>query len=74
MASRKFLGYLITQQDIGADPDQISVVLNMKSLTYVKEVQILNGYIVALNRFISRSIDKCRPLFEALTKDGADFR
>jgi len=32
VASDKFLGYLVTQQGIDANPDQISAILEMKSL------------------------------------------
>jgi len=73
VASGKFLGYLVTQRGIKADPDQISAILNMKSPTHVKEVQMLNGRLAPLNRFISRSTDKCRPFFQALKKNAADF-
>jgi len=73
VAFRKFLGYLVTPWGIKVDPDQISAILNMKSPAGVKEVQVLNGRLLALNRFISRSTDKCRPLFLALKKNGADF-
>jgi len=58
VTSRKFLGYLVTQRGIKADPDQISTILNMKSPTFVKEVQMLNRYLTALNRFINRITDK----------------
>ena len=34
----------------------------------VKEVQSLNGKIVALNRFISRVTDKCLPFFHVLKR------
>ena len=34
----------------------------------VKEVQSLNGKIVALNRFISKATDKCLPFFRTLGK------
>ena len=50
VASKKFLGYLVTQRGIEADPDQISAILNMRSPTYIKEVQMLNGRLIALNR------------------------
>ena len=42
VASRKFLGYLVTQRVIEANPNQISTILRMKSLACVKEVQMLN--------------------------------
>ena len=34
---------------------------------------MLNGHLTALNPFISRSTDKCKPLCQALKKNGADF-
>ncbi|XP_075640480.1 uncharacterized protein LOC142612246 [Castanea sativa] len=34
----------------------------------VKEVQSLNGKIVALNRFVSRAMDKCLPFFRTLKR------
>ena len=39
----------------------------------MKEVQILNGRLTALNRFISRSTNKYKPFFQALKKNGANF-
>ena len=73
VASKKFLGYPVTQRGIEADPDQISAILNMRSPTYMKEDQMLNGRLAALNRFISRSTDKCKSFFQALKKNEADF-
>ena len=34
----------------------------------IKEVQSLNGKIVALNRFVSRATDKCLPFFSILKR------
>jgi len=64
VSSGKFLGYLVTQWGIEADPDQIFTILNMKSPTYVKEVQMLNRRLAALNRFIIQSMNKCKPSFK----------
>jgi len=58
VASRKFLEYLVTQRGIEADPDQISAIMNMKSPTCVKEVQMLNGRLAALSRFKRRPSSK----------------
>ena len=49
VASEKFLGCLVTQRGIKADPDQISAILNMRSPTCIKEVLMLNGHLAALN-------------------------
>jgi len=73
MTFRDYLGYLVIQWSIEADPDQISTILNMRSTTYVKEVQMLNGRLVALNRFITQSTNKCKPFLRALKKNRADF-
>ena len=34
----------------------------------IKEVQSLTGRVAALNRFISKAIDKCLPFFKVLKK------
>ena len=47
VAFSEFHGYLITQWGIKANPDQISGILEMRSLTTIKEVQILNGRLTA---------------------------
>ena len=68
---RKILG--VSQRGIKANPDQISAILNMKSPMFVKEVHILNGCLVALNRFLGYSTDKCKPFFQVLKKNRVDF-
>jgi len=73
VASKKFLGFLVTQWAIEADLDQISAILNMRSPACAKEVQMLNGRLAALNQFISRSTDKCKLFFLALKKNGVNF-
>ena len=45
----------------------------MKSPTCVKEVQILNGRLAALTRFLCRSTDECKSFFQVLKKNEADF-
>ena len=60
---RKFLGYLVTQRGIEDNPDQISIILSMKSPTCVNEVQMLNGRLATLNRFLSRFTNKCKLSF-----------
>ncbi|WP_235604917.1 hypothetical protein, partial [Salmonella enterica] len=37
------------------------------------EVQILIGRIAALNRFVSKSSDKCHEFFKAIKKVGKNF-
>lgn len=48
----KFLGYLMTQRGIEADPKQVKVVETIHSPKSVKDVQNLTGSLAAFNRFI----------------------
>jgi len=59
--SSKFLGYMIDQRGIEVNPDNIQAIVQMQSLTTVKELQRLIGCIAALGRFMSKSVDKCFP-------------
>ncbi|CAL9027380.1 unnamed protein product [Prunus brigantina] len=72
VSSGRFLGYLVTQRGIEAHPRQIKAILEMKSPSTVKEIQSLTGRAAALNRFLSKSTDKCRPFFKALKKGQKD--
>lgn len=64
----KFLGYMVTHHGIEVNPDQIRAINNLQPPQNPKEVQKLTRMVVALNLFISRSADKCRPFFQLLNK------
>ena len=64
----KFLGYMVTHRGIEVNPDHIKAINDLQLLWNPKEVQKLTGMTAALNRFISRSADKCRPFFRLLHK------
>jgi len=66
--SGKFLGYMIDQRGIEANPDKIRAILQMRSPTTIKEVQKLTGCVTALGRFMSRSANKCPPFFKVLKR------
>jgi hypothetical protein len=68
VSSRKFLGFMVSQRGIEANPEKLSAVLEMQSPQTTKQLQQLTGRIAALNRFISRSTDKCLPFFKILKK------
>ena len=68
VGSGKFLGYMVTHQGIEFNPDQIKAINNLRSPRNPKEVQKLTGMAAALNRFISRSADRCRPFFLLINK------
>ena len=68
VGSGKFLGYMVTHRGIEVNPDQIKAINNLKPLRNAKEVQKLTGMIAALNRFISKSANRCRPFYLLINK------
>ena len=64
-----FLGFMVLQRGIEANPDKIQAILNMERPRNVKEVQSLTGRVAALNRFVSKATNKCLPFFKVLQKD-----
>ena len=66
VASGRFLGFMVSQRGIEANLEKVQAIINMASPKTVKEVQKLTGRIAALNRFVSRAMDKCLPLFKTL--------
>ena len=68
VGASKFLGYLITNRGIEVNPDQIEAVKRLRSPSNPKEVQVLTGMLAALNRFISKFSDRCRPFYQLLKK------
>ena len=68
VGSSKFLGYMVTNQGIEVNPDQIKAINSLQPPRNPKEVQKLTGITVVLNRFISRSAERCRPFFLSMNK------
>ena len=68
LGSGKFLGYMVTHRGIEVNSDQIKVINNLQPPRNPKEIQKLTGMMATLNRFISRSADRCRPFFFLLHK------
>jgi len=64
----KILGFMVSQRGIKANPEKVKAVLEMEAPRTMKQLQRLTGRIAALNRFISRSTDKCLPFFKILRK------
>ena len=69
VASGEFLGYLVTERGIEANPKQIAVLIDTLPPRSIREVQRLTGKIAALNRFISRSTDRCLPFYKLLKRN-----
>ena len=66
--AEKFLGFIVNNRGIEANPDKIKALLDMPPPSSIKEVQCLTGRIAALSRFVSRASDKCQPFFQVLKK------
>ena len=68
VGSGKFLGYMVTHKGIEVNPDQIKAINNLRTPRNPKEVQKLIRMAAALNRFISRSANRCRLFFLLINK------
>ena len=68
VALGKFLGFMVSQHEVEVNPDKVRAIMEMAPPKNIKEVQSLNGRVVALNRFVSWATDKCLPFFKVLRK------
>jgi len=66
----KFLGFLLTERGIEANPDKCAAITAMRSPTSVKEVQQLTGRMATLSRFVSAGGDKGHPYFQCLKRNS----
>ncbi|XP_064992418.1 uncharacterized protein LOC135629158 [Musa acuminata AAA Group] len=73
VTSGKFLGFIVHERGINANPEKVQAIINMQSPRTIKDLQQLNGRLVALSRFLARSGDRCLPFFKAL-KNPKNFR
>ena len=64
----KLIGFMVSQRGIEANPDKIRAIIEMEPPKNVKKVQSLYGKVAALNKFVSRAMDKCLPFFHTLKK------
>ena len=62
----KFLGFMVTQRGIEANPLQLKAILQLPAPSSKKEIQQLTGRLVALGRFTSRFTDWLKPFFTTL--------
>ena len=68
VSAGKFLGFIVNNRGIEANPDKIKAVLVMLPPSNIKDIQRLRGRIAALSRFVYRASDRCRPLFSGSEK------
>ncbi|XP_071719016.1 uncharacterized protein [Rutidosis leptorrhynchoides] len=65
----KFLGHIITERGIRANPKKIEAIESMSSPKSKKEVQSLTGKLAALTRFLSKSAERSPPFFATADED-----
>jgi len=68
--ARKFLGFLLTERGIEANPEKCAAIINIRSPISVKEVQQLTGRMTALSRFVSARGDKGHPYLQCLRRNN----
>ncbi|KAL2228552.1 UNVERIFIED_CONTAM: hypothetical protein Sindi_1834900 [Sesamum indicum] len=68
VSREKFLGYMVSERGIEANPEKIEAILKLRSSTTIKEVQKLTSKLASLNHFISKSSDRNLPFFKVLRK------
>ena len=66
VGSGKFLGFMVNQREIEANPKKIKVLFYMSSPRKPKKVMSFAGKVAALSKFISRATDRCVPFFNVL--------
>nr|GEZ15378.1 hypothetical protein [Tanacetum cinerariifolium] len=66
MEEGQFLRHVVSKQGIKASPTKIQDLTILKQPKTIKEVQSLNGKLVALNRFLSKSAEKSLSFFKTL--------
>jgi len=53
VASRKFLGFVVTSKGIHLDPEKVRAIQEMQPLKSLRELSGLQGWLVYIQRFIS---------------------
>jgi len=64
----KFLGFMLTQRDIEANPEKCKAIIEMCSPATIKEVQHLIGRLTAISRFLPKLVEQTQPIVQLLKK------
>ena len=62
----RFLGFMVTQRGIEANPAQLKAILHSLASSSKKGIQQLTRRLAALGRFISRFTDRLKPFFTTM--------
>lgn len=65
-----FLGYILTERGLEANPERIAPIMNYKRPERVKDVRRLVGLANWYRRFIHRAAEMLAPLSDLITKDS----
>ena len=66
LEASKFLGFLVSQRGIEANPEKIQAIIDMQPPKTIKDVQRLTDRLAALRRFILKLAERCLPFFDTL--------
>ena len=66
VSAGRFLGFMVTQRGIEANPAQLKAILESPAPASRKWVQQLTSWLAALGRFISRFTDRLKSFFVTL--------
>ena len=64
----KFLGFMLTNRGIEANPDKCEAIMKMRNSTNLKEVKRLIGRLNALARFLPILAERSKPIMKLLRK------
>jgi len=64
----KFLGFMLTQRGIKANPEKCKAIIEMRSPTTNKDVQCLIGRLTAISRFLPKLAEQTQPIVQLLKK------
>jgi len=62
----KFLGFVLTQRGIEANPEKCKAIIEIRSPTTIKEVQRLIGRLTAISRFLPKLVEQTQPIVQLL--------
>jgi len=68
VASRKFLGFMLTHSGKEANPDKCQAIVDMQSLANIKEVQRLVGRMIVLSCFMPKLAERIQPMLRLMKK------
>jgi len=66
----KFLGFMLTQRGIEANPEKCNAIIEMRSPTSVKKVQRLIGRLTTIFRFLPKLAEQIQPIIQLLKKSS----